>query len=110
MLQLLRQHFPGGYLVRGYASELRYIAAFASPVDAAAWSLTVQVSQPTGRQTVITATGTCPCTPCCTECNFQDKEVDHDTPLRSKLLSQAVTATCCKLLHSSVLSSASLPQ
>jgi hypothetical protein len=42
MLQLLRR-FPGSYLIRAQAGELRYLAAFTSPSTAAAWCLTVQV-------------------------------------------------------------------
>jgi hypothetical protein len=44
MLQLLRR-FPGSYLIRAQAGELRYLAAFTTPAAAAAWCLTVQVSQ-----------------------------------------------------------------
>lgn len=42
MLTLLR-HFPGSYLIRAQAGELRYLAAFTTPAAAAAWCLTVQV-------------------------------------------------------------------
>ncbi|KAF6261402.1 hypothetical protein COO60DRAFT_1502047 [Scenedesmus sp. NREL 46B-D3] len=41
MLQLLRC-FPGSYLIRAQAGELRYLAAFTTPTAAAAWCLTVQ--------------------------------------------------------------------
>lgn len=44
MLQLLRK-FPGSYLIRAQAGELKYLAAFTTPTAAVSWCLTVQVSE-----------------------------------------------------------------